>query len=116
MPPSECALLPGPSAVMWWGSTRRRSKCAIEWSLQSSRSRLRYCATFASLPAIGRQGISRRVCCDVNRSPHKPCSAAAKKMPSRETLEPFIARVEQNAHAEALQEFYTDKASMRENQ
>ena len=37
-------------------------------------------------------------------------------MPSRETLERFIARVEQNAHAEALQEFYTDKASMRENQ
>ena len=37
-------------------------------------------------------------------------------MPSRETLERFIARVEQNAHAEALQEFYTEKASMRENQ
>ena len=37
-------------------------------------------------------------------------------MPSRETLERFIARVEQNAHAEALQEFYTENASMRENQ
>ena len=37
-------------------------------------------------------------------------------MPSRETLERFIARVEQNAHAEALQEFYTESSSMRENQ
>lgn len=37
-------------------------------------------------------------------------------MPSQETLEHFIARVEQNAHAEALQEFYTESASMRENQ
>ena len=37
-------------------------------------------------------------------------------MPSRETLERFIVRVEQNAHAEALQEFYTENASMRENQ
>jgi len=37
-------------------------------------------------------------------------------MPSHETLERFIARVEQNAHAEALEEFYTANASMRENQ
>jgi hypothetical protein len=37
-------------------------------------------------------------------------------MPSAETLERFIARVEQNAHAEALQEFYTANASMQENQ
>jgi hypothetical protein len=37
-------------------------------------------------------------------------------MPSPETLEHFIARVEQNAHAEALQEFYTESSSMRENQ
>jgi hypothetical protein len=37
-------------------------------------------------------------------------------MPSSETLERFIARVEQNAHAEAIQEFYTADASMRENQ
>jgi len=36
-------------------------------------------------------------------------------MPSRETLERFIARVESNAHAEAIEEFYTDDASMREN-
>lgn len=36
-------------------------------------------------------------------------------MPSPETLERFIARVEQNAHAEAVQEFYTETASMREN-
>jgi len=28
-------------------------------------------------------------------------------MPSTETLERFIARVEQNAHAEAIEEFYT---------
>ena len=27
-------------------------------------------------------------------------------MPSNETLERFIARVEQNAHAEAIEEFY----------
>lgn len=37
-------------------------------------------------------------------------------MPSAETLERFIARVEQNAHVEAIQEFYTENASMQENQ
>ena len=37
-------------------------------------------------------------------------------MPRPETLERFIARVEQNAHAEALEEFYTVNATMRENQ
>ena len=36
-------------------------------------------------------------------------------MPSAETLEKFIARVEQNAHAEAIEEFYTENASMQEN-
>jgi hypothetical protein len=36
-------------------------------------------------------------------------------MPSPETLERFIARVEQNAHAEAIEEFYTQNSSMREN-
>jgi hypothetical protein len=29
-------------------------------------------------------------------------------MPTPETLERFIARVEQNAHAEAVEEFYTE--------
>ena len=37
-------------------------------------------------------------------------------MPSTHTLEKFIARVVQNAHAEAIEEFYTEGASMRENQ
>ena len=37
-------------------------------------------------------------------------------MPTPETLERFIARVEQNAHAEAVEAFYTEHASMRENQ
>jgi len=37
-------------------------------------------------------------------------------MPTHETLERFIARVEQNAHAEACEEFYTEHASMQENQ
>jgi ketosteroid isomerase-like protein len=37
-------------------------------------------------------------------------------MPTAETLERFIARVEQNAHAEAIEEFYTTNASMQENQ
>jgi hypothetical protein len=36
-------------------------------------------------------------------------------VPTHETLERFIARVENNAHAEALAEFYTPDASMREN-
>jgi hypothetical protein len=36
-------------------------------------------------------------------------------MPSSETLERFIARVESNAHVEAIQEFYTENASMQEN-
>jgi SnoaL-like domain len=37
-------------------------------------------------------------------------------MPTPETLERFIARVEENAHAEAIEEFYTADASMQENQ
>ena len=37
-------------------------------------------------------------------------------MPTTDTLERFIARVEQNAHAEAVEEFYTTGASMQENQ
>ena len=37
-------------------------------------------------------------------------------MPSSATLERFIARVEQNAHAEAIEEFYAPDASMQENQ
>ena len=37
-------------------------------------------------------------------------------MPSPQTLERFIARVEQNAHVEAIEEFYTEHASMQENQ
>ena len=36
-------------------------------------------------------------------------------MPSPGTLEAFIARVESNAHAEAIEEFYAPNASMREN-
>ena len=37
-------------------------------------------------------------------------------MPTKETLERFIARVEENAHAEACAEFYTAGSSMQENQ
>lgn len=37
-------------------------------------------------------------------------------MPTAQTLERFIARVEQNAHAEACEEFYTEHSSMQENQ
>ena len=37
-------------------------------------------------------------------------------MPTAETLERFIARVEKNAHVEAIEEFYTKDASMQENQ
>jgi hypothetical protein len=37
-------------------------------------------------------------------------------MPSLETLERFVARVESNAHVEAVQDFYTEDASMQENQ
>ncbi|NRF71827.1 nuclear transport factor 2 family protein [Aquincola sp. S2] len=36
-------------------------------------------------------------------------------MPRPETLEAFIARVEANAHVEAVEEYYTADASMREN-
>lgn len=36
-------------------------------------------------------------------------------MPHPATLERFIARVESNAHVEAIQEFYTEDASMQEN-
>src|SRR5579863_1188959 len=37
-------------------------------------------------------------------------------MPSTETLNRFVARVEANAHVEAVEEFYTENSSMRENQ
>ncbi len=37
-------------------------------------------------------------------------------MPKTETLEKFIARVEQNAHVEAIEEFYTADSTMQENQ
>jgi hypothetical protein len=37
-------------------------------------------------------------------------------MPTAETLERFIARVEANAHAEAIEEFYSADATMQENQ
>ena len=37
-------------------------------------------------------------------------------MPKAETLERFIALVEQNAHVEAVETFYTEDASMQENQ
>lgn len=36
-------------------------------------------------------------------------------MPTTDTLARFIARVESNAHVEAIQEFYTEGASMQEN-
>ena len=37
-------------------------------------------------------------------------------MPATETLEKFIARVEENAHTEAIEEFYTIHSTMQENQ
>ena len=37
-------------------------------------------------------------------------------MPTLETLELFIARVEANAHAEAVEAFYAPNVSMQENQ
>jgi ketosteroid isomerase-like protein len=36
-------------------------------------------------------------------------------MPTAETLERFIRRVEEGAHAEACEEFYTENSSMQEN-
>ena len=37
-------------------------------------------------------------------------------MPTNDTLERFIARVESNEHDKAIAEFYTEDASMQENQ
>jgi ketosteroid isomerase-like protein len=37
-------------------------------------------------------------------------------MPSSQTLERFVALVEQNAHVEAVDQFYTENSSMQENQ
>ena len=37
-------------------------------------------------------------------------------MPTAQTLERFIRRVEEGAHAEACEEFYTENSSMQENQ
>jgi ketosteroid isomerase-like protein len=48
--------------------------------------------------------------------PKRAFGNAEDKMPTSQTLERFIARVEENAHAEAIEEFYTSDASMQENQ
>ena len=37
-------------------------------------------------------------------------------MPSNATLEAFIAAVERRAHAQAIEDYYTEAATMRENQ
>ena len=37
-------------------------------------------------------------------------------MPTAETLNRFIRRVEEGAHSEACEEFYTENSSMQENQ
>ena len=37
-------------------------------------------------------------------------------MPTTDTLERFIARVESGAHAEAIEEFYLEDGAIRENQ
>ncbi len=37
-------------------------------------------------------------------------------MPTPETLERFISRVESNAHDKACEEFYTEQSTMQENQ
>jgi len=37
-------------------------------------------------------------------------------MPTHDTLDRFIARVEENAHVEAIEEFYHPTASMQENE
>ena len=37
-------------------------------------------------------------------------------MPTAETMERFIARVEDGAHAEAIEEFYLEDGAIRENQ
>lgn len=37
-------------------------------------------------------------------------------MPTEATLERFIARVQENKHVEAIEAFYTEQASMQENQ
>jgi ketosteroid isomerase-like protein len=44
---------------------------------------------------------------------HNPAGAT---VPSPQTLERFVARVEEGAHADAVLEFYTEDASMQENQ
>jgi len=48
--------------------------------------------------------------------PKQQYTTTGAAMPTAETLERFIARVEQNAHVEAVEEFYTVDASMQENQ
>jgi hypothetical protein len=45
-----------------------------------------------------------------------PVRHAECAMPRPETLDQFIARVKQNARAEAIEEFYTMNSSMQENQ
>jgi hypothetical protein len=46
----------------------------------------------------------------------KSVARETKIVPTHETLERFIARVESNEHDKAIAEFYTEYASMQENQ
>jgi ketosteroid isomerase-like protein len=43
-------------------------------------------------------------------------TSGALEMPTKETLDRFIARVESNAHAAAVEEFYSESCIIRENQ
>ena len=63
----------------------------------------------------GNLGTSPRIR-DDEPAPSGEDDATGNLMPKAETLERFIARVEQNAHAEALEEFYTADSTMQENQ
>src|SRR5437762_614019 len=47
--------------------------------------------------------------------PH-PQKSFGVSMPSREALNRFIAKVEANAHVQAIEEFYAPEASMQENE
>lgn len=63
---------------------------------------------------LARPGAQRQHGHQRNRSQDTRLRSMMRDMPTQKTLDRFIARVEQNAHIEAIQEFYAQDASMQE--
>src|SRR5690349_8114059 len=125
---ARCGCLP-PESVSSpsWGSNRRTATLAVRSAASASTGANAATTSPAawappscagSTTWVGRAPRRGRGSC---ASPPRESAPSARPwkaeepMPSRDTLERFVARVEENAHVEAILEFYTEGATMREN-